>query len=392
MFSIFLFLVLLHLSAALGQSCPTTATFAIGLRKSTAISTDDGVSIVTLQNGILSQLSFLPTSRTGENPSWIQYNNFQNRLIIANAIKGTGTFTSLRRHSKSPYFRLPQTLNTSTEQPNHFSSFGKTFVIAMSGGSVDTFRIQKRKMVFKRSITISQSLASVNFNSSLKKPFEEPHFHMVLPYKKGVLAFNHGADRIFYYQIERNFKLKPISHFSTTPGVGPRHGIVHPQSGVIYVVTVSGHLILIRDNGNNGVGLSEWKKLNLTATSGIGSGNRAAAIRFSVDFNYLYVSVRFRKGAHGVIVAYKILDQNTGDVMKIGEWSSCGDHPRDFIILDKIMMNGTCTSALVIANKFEDNLVILTRDVQTGMLSENCSERVILLNKPGSVSQIPNIL
>lgn len=86
----------------------------------------------------------------------------------------------------------------------------------------------------------------------------------------------------------------------------------------------------------------------------------------------------------GKIVGFK-LDSKGDIVSKIGEWSSYGVHPRDFIIVERVRVGGMCKSFLAITNRDSDNLVLVERDVATGLLLTANQRFTYAINTPTSV-------
>lgn len=234
-------------------------------------------------------------------------------------------------------------------------------------GSVNSF-LNKGSMLKKADVfRVPASLAATNRHPELSQRQTEPRPHMVLPYGKGVLVPDLGSDFVFYLGVSGTTgEIWEISRTLLQKGDGPRHGALHGRSDAVYVVNeISNSVVVMREKRGGKFRVeSRWELLTDVGETEIVT---AAAIRVSANGRFLYVSVRIR-GKTGRIVGFE-LDQNDGRVKRrIGVWSSGGEHPRDFYLVESILEEGKCRSFLAVANRDSSNLVLIQRDRHNGEL------------------------
>lgn len=137
---------------------------------------------------------------------------------------------------------------------------------------------------------------------------------------------------------------------------GPRHGIFDRAHRYLYLVSQKDNTISCFSV--QGTHFSLCERLSLLDAP-VSSCDEAAAIRFSPDERFLYVSVR---GAEQIIV----LEAN-GSQMQILQRIDCGgQHPRDIALSPD-------GHWLLSANRCSDDITCFPRDAVTGLLGPLCS-------------------
>lgn len=366
--------------------CPRTVHLAIGTY--TKISwlpsaAGEGISLVKFTPPLLSTTAKLTTALTGENPSYVA--SAPPHLYAANAFTAEsiqGALTQVTFLSHPPYLfsapRLAGTGGTShVATIDTYGARGKSRVILLANyaGSVSSFI--RRQGFFSRVqvYQIPKSSAAKNRHPNLTFRQREPHPHMILPYGNGVLVPDLGADRVWQFDVNKaSGRLTLRDYVQLQPGDGPRHAALH-RSGAVYVVNELSNTLTVIRPGVCGKGIrSVCKRLPLVGNDARFEGATAAAVRVSADGRFVYASVR-KAGMKddGVIVAFK-LDARSGNVLhKVGMFNSGGVHPRDFYIVDRVRFGKKCASYLAVVNRDSNNLVMLERNVKSGMVARKAS-------------------
>jgi len=182
------------------------------------------------------------------------------------------------------------------------------------------------------------------------------HAHYVKYFKQldEVLVSDLGLDRIVAYTVDQYLMLHPKYTFSTKPGQGPRHLIVHPTKPIIYSFCelTSELLVLVHD----GYGLRQVQALS-TLPANQQEIKSGAAIRIDQKGKFIYLTNR----GHDSISVFK-LDETGKHAEMIQNIKSEGVHPRDF----NLSPDG---KYLVVVHKDSDNAVVFTIDHLSGKLT-----------------------
>ena len=148
-----------------------------------------------------------------------------------------------------------------------------------------------------------------------------PHVHcaQVAPDEKTLWVVDLGIDRIISYDMN---DLSEVGRFATEPGSGPRH-IVFPRSMPFawLVCELSNEVYAFERHSKKSIGIYSTLPLGFTGQSA------CAAIKFSPDERYLYVSNR----GHDSIACYGI-NPLTGELDLLAIYPTGGHTPRDFSI------------------------------------------------------------
>lgn len=191
---------------------------------------------------------------------------------------------------------------------------------------------------------------------------EAPHAHMtrVSPDNRFVFVSDLGTDKIYSYQFDaENGKLLPSTQgeVKLIPGAGPRHFDFHPNGKSFYLVeelfSTVGQFEYQSTTGN----LKIVKDSIPTLAPGFTEKNATADIHILPNGRFLYVSNR---GANTIVV-YAI--QTDGSLKHIGEHSTQGKTPRNFVIDRK-------GEFLMVGNQESDNIVMYRINLKTGKLTQ----------------------
>ncbi|MHC0038919.1 lactonase family protein [Pseudoneobacillus sp. C159] len=186
---------------------------------------------------------------------------------------------------------------------------------------------------------------------------EKPHAHYAgfTPDEKYVVAIDLGTDQLITYVIN-NRELKKITSLTFKPGSGPRHLVFHPNGKFAYVMTeLSSEVVTLAYNKENGH-FSEIQYITTIPTEYNGN-NQGSAIHITSDGRFVYVSNR----GHNSIASFRV-NEVSGELTFIEFTSSEGDWPRDFSL-------DPTEKFLIVANQESGNLVLFSRDGETGRLT-----------------------
>ncbi|KAI1775086.1 putative isomerase YbhE [Hypoxylon cercidicola] len=214
---------------------------------------------------------------------------------------------------------------------------------------------------------------------------EAPHPHEAIldPTASYVLVPDLGADIVRIYQADAStLALTPVAPLTVRPGSGPRHGAftVTPDKTYFYLISelgnvITGYEVIYKDDKTLG-----FNELFVIPTHGeetvLPEGTGAAEIVVSPDGKYLIASSRWENSFNitnfdpsnsteipsDPIISFSI-DRATGDLTKVQEFPAGGSGPRHF----SINADG---SLLAVSLQADGRVVIIDRDVETGLLKD----------------------
>ncbi|MEB7658206.1 lactonase family protein [Mammaliicoccus vitulinus] len=186
---------------------------------------------------------------------------------------------------------------------------------------------------------------------------ESSHVHFVqqTPDLDFLATVDLGADAV------RTFKfsdegLELVETLETQAGSGPRHLAFHPNGDYAYLVNELSNTIQVLSYKNGK--FAEISPTLMTIHEDFDLNSQVGAVRLSHDGQFIYVSNR----GHNSIAVYKILGD--GALIETVEIiTSGGTWPRDFNITPS-------DSFLVVAHEHSYNLVLFSRNKETGKLTE----------------------
>ncbi|WP_234568100.1 lactonase family protein [Rhodohalobacter sp. 614A] len=247
------------------------------------------------------------------------------------------------------------------------------FVGNYLGGSLAMFPVEEDGSLADPKSTTVHEGSSVNENRQ-----NSPHVHctVISPDNKTLFVTDLGTDTVTGYAFDSDsltLQNTPSTIFVTEPGAGPRHLTFHPGGEYAYLVNeLNGTVVAFSYDGES---LVELQTISTLPENYEGSFS-GADIHVSADGRFLYTSNR--EDLNNIVI-YSI-DQNSGLLKKVGEHSSGGAHPRNFMI-------DPSGSFLLVANRNTDNIVIFARDQESGLISPTGTE--VSVSQPVSLQMVP---
>lgn len=196
------------------------------------------------------------------------------------------------------------------------------------------------------------------------------HFVCLTPDEKFLCVCDLGLDLLAIYQVDydnNNLLKREDLNIQFPLGCGPRHMVFHPNGKYTYVLTeLSSEVFVLEYDKDSGFNIIQSQSTLMNSDS----ESYAAAIRISNDGKYLYTSNR----GDDSIAIFKINEDGTVSLNSIV--STHGKHPRDFILYDNDQM-------LLCANRDTDNIIMFSRDMNTGLI--NFKEEITGISMPVSL-------
>jgi 6-phosphogluconolactonase (cycloisomerase 2 family) len=197
------------------------------------------------------------------------------------------------------------------------------------------------------------------------------HVHSVVssPDSKYVFASDLGADRIFAYHYDpkanRELPLTPADppFVQLPPGSGPRHLLFSADGKHAWLTTEMSAQVAVFDYRDGK--LTQTQVVDLAAGQPV-SDKAGAALHASRDGKFLYVSNR---GTANQMLVFAI-DPATAQLKEIQRRAVDGDHPREFAL-------DPSGKFLLIANQKSNEIVVVERDPQTGLLGKTLQKLAI---------------
>jgi len=191
---------------------------------------------------------------------------------------------------------------------------------------------------------------------------ERPHVHYTAhtPDGKYVIAADLGTDELMTYRIKKD-QLEKVTTLTVDPGSGPRHVSFHPDGKTAYLLTeLSSEVIVLDYNTDNG-SFTPTQTIKAIPTD-FTETNDASAIYVSSDGKFLYTGNR----GHNSITVFSI-NEDSKQLTFIEHTSTGGEWPRDFTL-------DPSEKFIVASNQHSGNLVLFSRDKETGKLTKLDSE------------------
>lgn len=279
-----------------------------------------------------------------------------------------GGVSSLAFDSTKETLTLLSRQNSGGDNPAYVGTdkAGKWLLCAnYSGGSLSIFPLEADGH-------IAPSKQVITFqDSSILKRQTSSHIHSGVFSPDARFAFfpDLGADKIRTYQLEPAAAepLQPATppYTATVPGSGPRHIIFHPKLPYAYCIEEIGGMVSCYKYHDGKLDSIQRISAHLEAPA---ADYNSADIHISPDGKFLYASTR--EDANMIFI-YAI-HQQKGTLKKVGQESSRGKHPRNFVI-------DPTGKFLLVANQNTGNVVVFKRNQQTGLLTATGTE-IKLLN------------
>jgi 6-phosphogluconolactonase len=220
-------------------------------------------------------------------------------------------------------------------------------------GSVESY------LIHKENGTVQPPASIMKHEGSGPDPRQEkPHTHYagLTPDEKYLAVVELGIDALIIYKVNEDATLTNVHLLPLKAGSGPRHITFHPNGQFAYIMTeFSSEVIVLGYNPENGH-FTEKQYIS-TLPSDFTENNQGSAIHISSDGRFVYAGNR----GHNSIAVFSV-NQENGELSFVELASSAGDWPRDF--------NFDPTEKFIVgSNQESNNLVLYSRDVQTGKLT-----------------------
>lgn len=186
---------------------------------------------------------------------------------------------------------------------------------------------------------------------------EKPHVHFsgFTPDEKFAVVVDLGIDKIVTYSLEGN-SLEIEHSLSVNPGSGPRHIAFHPNGKFAYVMTELSNEVIVLSYNSEDAKFTELQYISAIPAD-FTENSQGSAIHLSSDGRFVYVGNR----GHNSIALFSV-NKETGELAFIEHTSTEGNWPRDFVL-------DPTEKFLVASNEQSGNLVLYTRDEETGKLT-----------------------
>ncbi|MHC8314199.1 lactonase family protein [Pseudomonas sp. LB3P31] len=307
-----------------------------------------------------------------ENPSWLTLSGDQRQLFVVNE-NGPGQKDPVGRVSsyaidpKTHALSLINQVQSLGNEPTHSSLSGDASHLFVSnysvvedpGGTLAVLPVGadgKLKSVVQMS---SHPSSRVNPERQMSA-----HVHSTVSSPDGNYVFSNdlGADKVFVYRFDPkanpDLPLVPANPASVQlpPGSGPRHLLFSADGKHAWLTMEMSAQVAVFDYQD---GKLEQTQMVDLAAGQPASDKAGAALHASADGKFLYVSNR---GTANQLLVFAI-DPATGQLKELQRRSVEGDHPREFSL-------DPTGKFLLIANQKSNEIVVVERDVKTGLLGK----------------------
>jgi len=223
-------------------------------------------------------------------------------------------------------------------------------------GIVDLFQVNEQGELEAKSSSVQHE------GSGPHERQESPHVHYTAhtPDGKYIVVADLGTDELVTYKIENN-ELVKVHTLDVKAGSGPRHIVFHPNGKTAYLLTELASEVVVLDYDAVEGRFTE-KQYIAAIPEDFTETNDAGAIHISADGKFVYTSNR----GHNSIAVFSVNEEDKG-LTFVEHIPTGGEWPRDFII-------DPSEDYLVVANQHTGNLVLFSRNQETGKLTQLDSE------------------
>lgn len=297
------------------------------------------------------------------NPSYLAISKDRKHVYAVNELgEGKGAVTAL---AFDPAQGALQVLNATSSKGDHPCYIAvdedkqHAFVANYSGGNLSVLPIQKDGSLGEAIQTIQHIGSGPN-----KTRQAAPHVHMTIlsPDGKYLLTNDLGTDKITVYSYDSPAEqpLTEASVYQGKPGSGPRHLTFHPKNSFAYVL----------NELSGGIEALSYQNRQLAPLQSVShvddykGKTDAADIHLSPDGNFLYASYR---GDLNELAIYSVAAD--GKLTFVEKQPSLGVGPRNFVI-------DPTGKFLLVAHQRSDDIVIFSRDQNTGKLTPLADQKI----------------
>ena len=297
-----------------------------------------------------------------QNPSFLTISKDRKYVYVANEQgKGKGMATAYAFDAQAGTLTFLNQQPTQGGAPCHITvDSHNRYVIASNytSGNVSVFPVEPdgRLGALKQFIEYTGSGPD-------KSRQEAPHVHSAFftPDEKQVYIQDLGTDKINIYDFRPTDPEGPLvpaaqPFVKSAPGGGPRHLTQSKDGSVVYLVEEMTAKVMVYARQNGRLEAIQEVEINEDGFSG---EDGAAEVKMSPDGKFLYASNR---GDANTLAIYRV-NPADGTLTKIGNQSVLGRGPRNF----NISPDGRY---LLVANQYTDDVIVFTRNLETGMLTD----------------------
>jgi len=304
-------------------------------------------------------------------PSYLAINPTRDVLYAANEIgefegQKTGTVSAFAFDRLTGMLRLLNRQPSGGGGPAHLSldrAARNVLVANYGGGSAAVLPITSTGALSPATSVVQHTGSSVNPQRQ-----KEPHAHSIDAdsANRFVYVADLGLDKVMIYAFDSaagTLTAADPAFVAATPGAGPRHVALHPQSRFAYVINELDCTVTAYTRDVSRGTLTPMQTIStLPDGVAVASGYSTAEVEVHPSGRFLYGSNR----GHDTIVIYAI-DQKSGKLTLVGHESTQGKTPRNF----GIDPSGTF---LLAANQNSDSVVVFRIDAKTGRLTATGSK------------------
>jgi 6-phosphogluconolactonase len=287
-----------------------------------------------------------------QNPSFLTLSK-DKKTVYAVQENEEGKVSSYKWNATKDSLVAISNFATEGKHPCYVSLNSNESLIAVgnySSGNLALYNVEENNLL-EKSIQIKQHKGIGVF-----LPRQEgPHVHCTIFYKnKFLYVVDLGTDKILYYPIDNGVLGDQKIALKTDDSDGPRHLVFHPIKEISYVINeFSNTIIVSKINKETGI-FDRIQKINTLPEGFIGE-SFSAGIKLSNDGRFLYASNR----GHNSIATFAIAKDGT--LTLINHITSGGIWPRDFTLSPD-------NKFLIVANQFDNNVVVFKRNEELGTL------------------------
>ena len=300
-----------------------------------------------------------------ENPSFLSVSADRKYVYAVNENgDGKGAVSAYAFDEEAGQLRFLNQQLTQGDHPCHITTDASgTHVIVSnySGGNISVFPIQQ-----DGSLGPIKQLIQHKGSGPDRSRQQGPHVHSAFfsPDEKHVYVQDLGTDKVHIYDYRPESKDSPLVPAAQpfaegTPGGGPRHIAQTADGRFIYLVQEMTAQVKVYQQENGKLQPIQEIAINEAGFSG---RNGAADIKLSPDGRFGYASNR---GDANTLAIYQV-NATDGTLVKVGNQAVLGRSPRNFAISPD-------GRYLLVANQNTDEVVIFSRDLDTGLLKDTGS-------------------
>jgi 6-phosphogluconolactonase len=316
-----------------------------------------GIYVFHYHDGVLSAMELAVETA---NPSFLAIHPSRKFLYAVNELETYenqpgGSVSAFSRDEKTGKLTLLNRVPSRGTDPCHLAidPTGKCMTVAnYTSGSVAVFPIRENGSLGEASDFVAHTGSSVN-----KERQTSPHAHETVISSDGRFVFvpDLGADQVVIYRLDAaHGKLSDRRAVKVQPGFGPRHIAFHAKYA--YVVGEMGGAITAFHYGAANGTLDAFQTVS-TLPDHFKGANGSAEIQIHPSGRFLYASNR----GPDTIAVFQ-MSAGTGELTKIGEVSTQGKTPRNFVI-------DADGKFLLAANQDSDSIVTFAIDQNKGTLT-----------------------